>query len=204
MNIEVALEKLNSLLPLVERKRNLDAEHQIAHRNILNSFARYGKVDNNIEPSILNLLYENDLIVLDDDKNIVGAYPFSLRKTAHHISNENIDIFAMCAFDAVSIAPVFNEKIKTVSHCHITNEKIEIQQDSNKLIKVYPSEDIHIGIRWQSAGICAADNLCMEMVFLLNKDVALQWSRGDENFSIYSLADAIDFAVSYFKPLLQS
>jgi hypothetical protein len=202
MNINNALIKLNQLLPLNERQRELHAETQHVHRKILHSFANTGQAPENIKQEILNELADNDLVVLDGiTGQISGAYPFSLRKTAHHVFNENINLYAMCAFDAIAIAPLFNLKINTVSSCHISEEKINILQHADKVITT-STEDIYIGIHWQSAGSCAAENLCMEMVFLKNKKIAQQW-QADESFCIFPLDDAISFAVSYFKPLLQ-
>ena len=203
MNIDTALDKLNSLLPLVKRQKNLKPEYRILHREILDSFSCHGKAPDNIEQSALKILEDNDLIVLDDEEQqIVGAYPFSLKKTAHHIFNDNIDIYAMCAFDAVAIAPVFNIKLNTISHCHVTNERIEISQDSTELLTAKPSTGIFIGIRWQFPGICAADILCMEMVFLKDKNIALQWQGRNKSHSVFPLHDAIVFSINYFKPLL--
>lgn len=203
MDIETGLEKLNSLLPLVERQQRLKPEHREIHRKILNSFAYSGKAPEKIEESILKILAENDLVVLDDKhEEVIGAYPFSLRETAHRVFNENIDIYAMCAFDAVAIAPVFNVKTNIISYCHVTNEKIEIVQNSNEVIEVKLTDNIYIGIRWQSPGSCAADNLCMEMIFLKDESTAKKWQDGNETYSIFSLSDAIIFASKYFKPLI--
>ena len=202
MNIENALEKLNALLPLKERQQRLPLKYRELHRDILNSFSTTGEVPDNFGQSDLNILSENDLIVLGNNNEAVGAYPFSLRKTAHHVFNDNIDLYAMCAFDAIAIAPVFNIKINIISHCHLSKEIIEVAQDGRLVINVQPSKNIYIGIRWQSAGSCAADNLCMEMVFLKDEKTALQWQNKDENLSIFILNDAIEFAVKYFKPLL--
>ncbi len=202
MNIEHALEKLNVLLPLKERQQRLQLKYRESHRNILNSFSKNGKAPDNIEQSDLNILSENDLIVLGDNSEVVGAYPFSLGETAHHIFNDNINLHAMCAFDAIAIAPVFNVKINIISCCHLSKEMIKVTQDGRQVINVRPSKNIYVGIRWQSAGSCAADNLCMEMVFLKDEATALQWQNNDENFSIFELNNAIEFAVKYFKPLL--
>jgi len=203
MNISDALDKLNTVLPLAERQRKLSFEEQKWHRTILGEFSKYGRVPDNIPLTILKKLYEKDLIVLDNSNKIVGAYPFSLRKTDHRIFNDNIDLYAMCAFDAVAIAPLFFIKLNIVSQCYVTKEIIEIVQDSEQVISVKPSREIYIGIRWQSAGACSADSLCMEMVFLRDKNSANVWKDDDKDRSIFSLADAIDFSVNYFKPLLQ-
>lgn len=202
MNLESALEKLNTLLPLRERQQGLQLKYRESHRNILNTFSKEGKSPDNIEQSILNILSENDLVVLGDNGEVVGAYPFSLRETAHQFFNESINLYAMCAFDAVAIAPVFNIKTNIISRCHLSNEIIEITQNAKHVTNVQPSKNIYIGIRWQSAGSCAADNLCMEMVFLKDEQTAIQWQNNDEDFSIFALKDAIKFAVNYFKPLL--
>lgn len=205
MKIDIALSKLNSLLPLKERQSSISSGLKSLHQEILFSFANSGCVPKFDDKKIqLEELDENDLIVLDKDTNeIVGAYPFSLKKTAHHVFLENTDLYAMCAFDAISIAPVFNVSTIVKSHCHITNEKIEIHQEGNNVINVKPSKDIYIGIKWQSTGSCAATSLCMEMVFLKNKEIATSWMRSNENISIFSLDDAIKFSINYFKPLIE-
>jgi len=203
MNISYALDKLNTVLPLVERQRKLSFEEQKCHRNILSEFSKSGRVPDTVPLTILKKLYKNDLIVLDNSNKIIGAYPFSLRKTDHHIFNENIDLYAMCAFDAVAIAPLFLIKLNIVSQCYVTKETIEIGQDSEQVISVKPSREIYVGIRWQSAGSCSADSLCLEMIFLKDKNIANVWKGDDKDRSIFSLTDAIDFSVSYFKPLLQ-
>lgn len=205
MKIDVALSKLNSLLPLKDRQSSLKPELKKLHQEILFSFANSGlapKSDN--RKSELKELDEKDLIVIDKATNeITGAYPFSLKETAHHVFLANTNLYAMCAFDAISIAPVFNVSTTVKSHCHISNEEIEIHQSGDKVQSVKPSRDIHIGIKWQQTGTCAAESLCMEMVFLKNKEVATGWMESDENISIFPLDDAIKFSINYFKPLIE-
>ena len=203
MNIETGLEKLNSILPLKQRQQSLEPKARNIHREILNSFATKAKAAEDIDPAILKILESNDQVVLDESKTkVIGAYPFSLKKTAHRIYNDDIDIYAMCAFDAIAIAPVFNVTMNVESHCYVTKDPIEISQSANELISVKPSKDIYIGIRWQSAGSCAAESLCMEMLYLKDEAIAKQWQGGNEDYSIYPLPDAIEFATKYFKPLL--
>ena len=205
MNMDEALNKLNSLLPLKERQSLLKPELKLLHQEILFSFANSGRAPkSNDNKSQLKELDENDLIVLDKNTDeISGAYPFSLKKTAHHVFLANTDLYAMCAFDAISIAPVFGVPTKVESHCHITNEKITLQQDGNTVQSVEPSKDIYIGIKWQSTGSCAAESLCMEMVFLKNEEIATQWMGSDENISVFPMDEAIKFSVNYFKPLIE-
>ena len=168
MNIDIALKKLNVLLPLKERQNSLSPELKLLHQEILFSFANTGAALNSEgKNKQLKALDDKDLIVIDKiTKEISGAYPFSLKETAHHVFLENAGLYAMCAFDAVSIAPVFDVSTIVISHCHITKDKIEIHQNGDKVQSVKPSKDIYIGIKWQDTGSCAAESLCMEMVFL--------------------------------------
>ncbi len=201
MNINDALNKLNALLPLFERQKLLTNEEIGWHKKILHELSSIGKVPDNVPVSILKRLQENDLVVLKNNV-VAGAYPFSLRETAHHIFNENIDLYAMCAFDAIAIAPLFSINLNIQSHCYLTNEPIEIYQESEKLVRIKPSDNIHIGIRWQSTGSCSADSLCMEMIFLKDQETAHAWQGSNNDISVFSLDDAIDFSVRFFKPLL--
>jgi len=205
MKIDAALNKLNELLPLKERQNTISDELKLLHQNILFSFAKTGKALSAADKKLqLSELDKNDLIVLDKEKNkISGAYPFSLKETAHHVFLKNAELYAMCAFDAISIAPVFDVSTKIISHCHITKEKIELHQNGINILSVSPSKDIHIGIKWQSTGSCAAESLCMEMVFLRDKEIANDWMESEENINVFSLDDAQKFAVNYFKPLIE-
>lgn len=203
MNIETALNKLNTLLPLKARQDSLEPELKLLHRNILLNFAKSGQGLDIDDKAQLKALAKNDLIVLDKQTSkISGAYPFSLKQTAHHITIAGAELYAMCAFDAISIAPVFDVSTKVTSHCHITKEAIELQQDGHHIQSIKPSNDIHIGIKWQSTGSCAAESLCMEMVFLNDKAIAQQWMGSNENISIFPLDDAIEFSINYFNPLI--
>jgi hypothetical protein len=64
--------------------------------------------------------------------------------------------------------------------------------------------DVHFGINWSSANnSCCATSLCTEMIFLADSDVAVEWMNDDpENREIFSLYDAIEFASTFFTPLV--
>ena len=203
MDIEAGLNKLNTLLPLKARQDLLSPELKTLHQEILRNFAVKGQALDGVDQQQLDALNKDDLVVLDEKtKALTGAYPFSIEKKTHHVSLEKAALYAMCAFDAISIAPVFDVATKITSNCHVTKEKIEIEQKGNEVISVIPSKDIYIGIKWQSTGSCAAESLCMEMVFLKDKVTAEQWKGDNEHIDIYPLDAAIEFGIKYFKPLL--
>ena len=109
MDIEAGLNKLNSLLPLKARQNLLSPELKALHQKILRNFADKGQALDSVEPQQLEALNKDDLVVLDEKTKILtGAYPFSMEKKIHHVELKNAELYAMCAFDAISIAPVFS------------------------------------------------------------------------------------------------
>ena len=213
MNISDSVAKLNSLLPLKERQDRLDPALKDLHRSILRSFVATGKPLSRVQlekqlgsekvDSILQQLAGDDLLVLAVDKQeISGAYPFTIEERAHRVNVNGQDMYAMCALDALSIAPMCNVSTRILSRCHITKTSIEVQMNGDKVLNAIPA-DIHVGIRWQGTSGCAAKNLCMEMVFLKDAATAEAWKREDsEHISIYSLDDAVEFGAAFFTPLL--
>jgi mercuric reductase len=203
--IEEALVRLNTLLPLSERQKALSPAHKKIHQAILNDFVNTGSVQPAYDKASLDVLSQNDLIVLDAETGeITGAYPFSIKHTPHHVFMNDFVIYAMCAFDAIAIAPVFNQTTSIKSVCHVTNDMIEIKQAGTIINYECDSMDVHVGIRWQSPGGCAAESLCMEMVFLKNENTAQQWVATGHEKSVFNLNDAIDFATRFFMPLIEN
>ena len=202
-SIETGLKKLNELLPLKARQDLLSPVLKKLHQDILFHFANQGEALKVEDQQQLEDLNKNDLVVLDENSRaLTGAYPFTTEQRVHKVKLESAELYAMCAFDAISIAPVFAVNTKISSQCHVNNEKIEIEQHGGELISVKPSDDIYIGIKWQATGSHAAESLCMEMVFLKDKAVAEKWQGDNEHISIYPLAAAIEFGIKYFKPLI--
>ena len=213
MRLSDSLDHLNSLLPLKARQDALDPELKNIHRAILRSFAATGRplsrqqiaeqVDADRVDDILAQLAEDDLVVLSADKQeITGAYPFTVEERVHQVNVNGQDVYAMCALDALSIAPMCQASTRILSRCHVTETPVEIQMNADKILSAIP-EDVHVGIRWQSTSGCAAKNLCMEMVYLKDAATAQAWQQLDsENISIYSVDEAVEFGAAFFNPLL--
>ncbi len=76
----------------------------------------------------LETLAREDLVHLDRSGEIVVAYPFSGRPTAHRVrfrSGHEAD--AMCAIDALGIAAMFDEPIEIASRDPLTQEEIQVE-----------------------------------------------------------------------------
>jgi hypothetical protein len=64
----------------------------------------------------LRTLAREDLVHVDEAGEITVAYPFSGRETAHRVRfPSGHETFAMCAIDALGIAPMFSQPIEIVS-----------------------------------------------------------------------------------------
>ena len=214
MNIKQAIERLNSQLPLRQRQNQLEQELKRAHQAILRSLVNSGRPstqvelsqilgEHNIEAGIQRLATD-DLVVFDAaGKKIVGAYPVTIEKTHHHVTVYGNDIFAMCALDAVSIAPMFDTDVQINSCCHVTRSAIAIRMNRSEVLGADPFSEIRVGVRWQMPSGAAAHSMCLEMVFLVNQQGALGWQNGNtEDISLFTLPEAVEFGKGFFKPLL--
>lgn len=214
MDINAALERLNSLLPLKERQDQLDPALRKLHRAILDGFFRNGKplsreqiaaqIGTGAIDAALQQLAAADLVVLTADRQqLAGAYPFTTEERVHSVLVNGHSVHAMCALDALSVAPMFNTATRVDSRCHVTGDPIEIHMQGKALLSALPA-DPYLGIRWQGTSGCAAHSLCLEMLFLRDRATALAWQHEDStNMSIFDLNAAVAFGAAFFGPLLQ-
>jgi hypothetical protein len=76
------------------------------------------------EPALITLARE-DLLHRGPDGEITVAYPFSGRPTAHRVRfSSGHEVDAMCAIDALGIAPMFGEPIEIASRDPISGDAI--------------------------------------------------------------------------------
>ena len=182
-----ALRHLNHILPLKHRQTALQPPLAMVHRSILRSLAERGRPLTRSEiagilgneKSALNalaVLGSNDLIVLNsavtkdpvtkrviinDPANVevIGAYPMTTATTPYKVTLFGHDIYAMCALDGLSIAPMFNTETRIESKCHVTGEPIKIRQKGMELFEASPSINVQFGIRWGKADATAAHGI---------------------------------------------
>jgi hypothetical protein len=213
VDLAAALDKLNSLLPLKARQSQLEPQLRNLHRAILRQFATAGQplsrdlvaqqLGDEDPDAALGRLADDDLVVLTADRrDIAGAYPFTAEERVHAVLVNGHTVHAMCALDALAIAPMFETATRIDSRCHVTGTPIEIHMQGTELLSAKPG-DVHVGIHWQGTSGCAAQSLCLEMVFLADPATARHWQQQDsENTDLYELPDAVRFAAAYFRPLL--
>jgi mercuric reductase len=123
MLIQQAVDKLNSLLPLAARQQQLDPELRQLHQLILRTFVEQGRPlpitkaagqleQHNVQQAF-QFLAKHDLVVLDvGQQMIMMAYPLTYEVTPHIVEVNGHAINAMCALDALSVAPMFEVAIR--------------------------------------------------------------------------------------------
>lgn len=214
IDTQSAVARLQQHFPIQQRQAELSQALLGLHCLILNTVVRQGYMpDERAMQDVigempvrdaLKQLAEKDLIVLDDDGEAMGAYPVSLEVTQHKvmISGQH-DIYAMCALDAMAIAPAFRVSTQIESSCAVSGYFLLITM-KNKMVISSDHPDIRVGVQWQDPEEgCAASSMCREMVFLRDDEMAEQWSK-NKQASVFTLQQAADFGAEFFTPLLSS
>ena len=210
--VAVAVERLKHILPLAERQECLDREQADVYREILNSYVdrgttlsrdeiaqRVGNVDETV-----NEFRDKDMVVFDARGEPTGAYPFTSEPREYQVAVNGHKVYCMCALDALAVSPMFAVETAITSKCSVTGEAIGIRQFKREILSIQNSGDVYFGISWNAPdNNCCATSLCTEMVFLVGQQVAERWCSEDtRDREIFELQDAVDFAASFFTPLM--
>jgi len=212
--IQAGVIRLNEILPLKARQKNLSSELAQLHRDILTAYIEMGRSLNRSEISqhvtdvdiAVKILQENDLVVFDEKGEPIGAYPFTMETREHQVRVNGHTIYSMCALDALSISPMFNINLEILSQCRLSAEAIKIHQQGYSLLNEQELAEVYFAIDWNaaSANTCCANSLCTEMIFLKGDELAGNWRlEAPEHRDIYTLAEAIHFGAGFFMPLMQ-
>jgi hypothetical protein len=211
--VDQSVLRLNQLLPLKARQGRLPPELRELHREVIRSLVMRGRPPGREEmaeslghdqlDAALARLGADDLVVLSKDRReILGAYPVTTENTPHVIHFSGQRIHAMCAVDALSVAPMFDVPLTIESRCRMTDSAIHIEQEGERIVEARPPT-VRVGVRWQAPSGSAAHSLCREMVFLQDEEAACRWHGGDlQNHSLFTLDQAVAFGSRFFRPLL--
>jgi len=207
------LARLEAVIPLAARQRALAAPLRALHRAILRSFAlagrapRMAELEREMAPAdlapALRCLADQDLVVLGaDHREIAGAYPFTTEATPHRVTVEDRALHAMCALDAVSIAPMFGLRTVIESVCAESAAEVRIGMDAARITAAQP-DTVRVAIEWAATGGHTAHGLCRRMVFVADPAAADAWHASCTHPSTdYSLDEAVEFGAAFFRPLV--
>ena len=211
--VKTALQRLDSILPLLAGLQALSNEDAGLYCKLLNSYIERGQTLSRDEVSnlvadaeqSLNHIVESKLIVLDADGNPAGAYPFTSQVREHKVHINGVTAHCMCALDALSVSPMFNTPTVIDSECRVTGDPVHIEQNGTDFSG--GSLDAWFGINWGAAAddLVCAESLCLEMMFLKNAETASQWlAESPETREIFDLPSAVEFAAAFFVPLAEN
>lgn len=205
------LHRLKGILPLAARLAEASPLARQAYARITARLRRTGRpvgapdlkgVDEASFGRAIGELADADLIVPDiKHTHVLGAYPLTTESTDHHLDVDGVRLFAMCALDALAVAPVTGSKVCIDSRCVVSSQKVRVRQEGDTLVVVEPKE-LQVGIAWQDTDGCAAHSLCRDMVFLANPQIAAEWREAGTGMrDTYSLNEAVTLARTFFEPL---
>ncbi len=169
MDVEEGVRRLQEILPLKARQSKLPERQKILHRAILGGFAGNGAPlgaaacrvvlgGENVRRALTHLAGE-DLIVLAHDGAIQGAYPFTTAQTPHRVTLRGHTLNAMCALDALAVAPMFATEAVVDSVCDLTGTLLHVEQSGSEWVTARPTPSIHVGIQWGATEGAAAHSL---------------------------------------------
>lgn len=124
--------------------------------------------------SLLEQLVEGDWAAADEDGALMTAYPFSVAPTGVTVAWEGAERPAMCAVDALGVAPLLGQAVEIRASCPHCDRPIVVHVEPEKLRKRSPRSTVVIR-RW-TAGPAAA-NRCDATRFACSPDHAQEWLR---------------------------
>ena len=155
--------------------------------------------------ALLTVLARQDLVHTGRDGEIAVAYPFSGRPTAHRVGfRGGNEVCAMCAIDALGIAPMFDESIEIASQDPVSGEPIRVHADPDGAAEWHPRSAVVV------AGVSGGDGTacggcCQVLNFFVSTGNAEQWlaERPDVVGEVISVDDAAEAGRAVFGDVLE-
>jgi hypothetical protein len=130
---------------------------------------------------LLAALAREDLVHLGRDGQIAVAYPFSGRPTAHRVRfRTGHEVDAMCAIDALGIAPMVDEPIEITSRDPVTSDEISVRLAPDVDAAWQPESAVVVA--GSVAGAQDACSGCCDVLnFFASSESAEHWIAGHPN-----------------------
>lgn len=130
-------------------------------------------------------------IRFDSDGRIIGAWGLDLFPTRHQLRVAERDLFAWCAWDALSLPALISEEAEVTSLCPVTGDDIRLRVAPEGILDGEP-EDARLAL-----GVPAADladdrtrkAFCREARFLADAGAGAEWQRSHPGVRLLSLED---------------
>jgi hypothetical protein len=162
----------------------LDAVERATHQTILRAFATTGcppaphdldQVAAGTADQVLRALHDVDAIRLTSYGEIAVAYPFSAASTRHRVRiGDQVDVYAMCAVDALGIAPMLRQDTVIESIDVTTGGPISVVTRNGRSAWAPSGAVVFIGA--DAGGGASADCCCDYLNFFADRSSAQAWT----------------------------
>jgi hypothetical protein len=153
---------------------------------------------------VLRELAVGDYLSLDADGRPRAVYPFSVEVSRHRVQIEDgPTVWAMCAVDALGIAPMLGRAASIVSSDPITSEQIRVRVEPAAPAKAEPPGTV-VYLAARSGG-GPAERVCCDVInFFASPHSAARWAatQADMDGEIVALKDAAEIGYATFGGLL--
>jgi len=156
-----------------------------------------------VEPA-LERLRQRDLVHHDPATGeILVAYPFSGRPTAHRVRIGGNEVYAMCAIDALGIAPMLGEPIEIASGDPLSGEEIRVELEPGGQGRWRPQKAVVVSGTAGRGESC--DCCCPVLNFFVSPESAERWLdlHPEVSGTVISMEDAIAAGRAVFGDLLK-
>lgn len=161
----------------------------------------------NVVANELNRLRARDVVVLDGDAHITGAYPFTERSTGHSVVLRGKTLTAMCAIDALGVGAMFGADTKIASSCRYCGGQIHVKtQTAGTTLAAVAPETAVVWSGLHYADGCSATSLCTVLAFFCSDSHLSAWRAGEgagQSGSRLSMSAALQVGKAIFMPILR-
>jgi hypothetical protein len=158
-----------------------------------------------IERALASLARE-DLVHLGDDGEISVAYPFSGRSKGHRVRfRSGHEVEAMCAIDALGIAPMFGETIEIASGDPLTREEVRVRLGPDGEGAWQPASAVVVAGAFDPCGE-SFRGCCPALNFFASKANGERWlsKHAEVEGLVVSMPDAIGAGRAVFGAVLEA
>lgn len=184
------------------------------HRAILRHFATTGTAPNvgDIRAAVnaadldtvnaLRDLAQQDLVAVDNAERLVAAYPFSPTPTPHAVSLGGVEVFAMCAIDALGMPFMLSTDAVITSTDPHTGQSVCVTI-TDGVATYEPAEAVVVYAATGAAGR-SVDTCCSTINFFTNPAAAHEWITAHPGLAatILEQDQAVTLGRDIFEPLL--
>ena len=137
-------------------------------------------------------LASDDLVHTGTDVAITVAYPFSGRPTAHRVQLDVHEVHAMCAIDALGMAPMFGRPIRVESSDPVSGDTVRVELAPDGDASWTPQEAVVVS--GSSCDGAAFNGCCHVLNFFSARENAEQYlsARADVRGIVISIREAIE------------